>query len=183
MSTVAIYGGSFNPPHVGHAMVSAWLLWTRQVAEVWLVPVYAHAFADWHDKTLAPFADRVAWCRAMAADLDLPVQVDEIEASLSGPSYSIDTLRALAARHPQHRFRLVVGADALPHLPKWRDWDGIARDFDPIVVGRAGYPAPAGAVVFPEVSSSDIRTRLTAGESVAHLIPAAVAKLLGGDVP
>jgi len=182
MSTVAIYGGSFNPPHVGHAMVSAWLLWTRQVDEVWLVPVYAHAFADWHAKTLAPFADRVAWCHAMVADLDLPLRVDEIEASLTGPSYSIDTLRALASRHPQHRFRLVVGSDALPHLPKWRDWDGIARDFDPIVVGRAGYPG-GGDVAFPDVSSTEIRERLARGEPVDGLVSVGVAELIQSTMP
>ena len=57
---VAVYGGSFNPPHIGHAMVAAWLLWTRRVEEVWLVPAFAHAF----DKALRPFAARVEMVEA-----------------------------------------------------------------------------------------------------------------------
>ena len=47
---VAVYGGSFNPPHVAHAMVASWLLWTRLVDEVWLVPVFRHAFEGIQEK-------------------------------------------------------------------------------------------------------------------------------------
>ena len=62
---VAVYGGSFNPPHIVHGWVASWLLWTGRVDAVWLVPVYRHAFEDRHDKRLAPYADRMAWCQAM----------------------------------------------------------------------------------------------------------------------
>ena len=56
---VAGYGGSFNPPHVGHAMVAQWVVWTGRADAVWFVPVYQHAFEGRHDKTLASFDQRV----------------------------------------------------------------------------------------------------------------------------
>ncbi len=175
---IAVYGGSFNPPHVAHAMVAAWLLWTDQVDEVWLVPVFRHAFEPWHGKTLAPFERRVAWCAAMAADIDPRVRVSDVERTLPTPSFTVETLRALREANPGDHFRLVVGADVLPTLPKWRDWASIAQEFEPIVVGRDGYPSPAGAVRFPEVSSTEIRERLERGEAVGALLTRSVARML-----
>lgn len=156
-------------------MVAAWLLWTRRVDAVWLVPVYQHAFEGLQEKRLAPYADRLRWCAQLAEDIGAAVVVSDVESRLPAPSYTIDTLRHLAAAHPEHRFRLVIGADVLPQLPDWRDWSGIARDFDPLVVGRDGHPAPDGTVVFPGVSSTQIRDRLRAGQPIDHLVTARVA--------
>ncbi len=178
-SVVAIYGGSFNPPHVGHAMVARWLTWTRQADAVWLVPVYRHAFEGRHDKTLASFEERVSWCQAFANDLGEGVEVCTVEAELPVPSFTIDTLRHLRDRHPGTRFRLVVGADALPHLPAWRDWDAIEREFSPLMVGRQGHTIPGADVVdFPNVSSTDVRARLREDRPVAHLLTAGVRALV-----
>lgn len=167
---VAFYGGSFNPPHVGHALVAAWLRWTDQVDAVWLVPVGTHAFG----KGLAPFSRRLAWCEALARTLGEGVRVEPIEGTLPPPSYTIRTLQALQRRHPDHRFRLVVGADTLPSLPRWHRWPDLEAQFDPLVVGRAGYDSPPDVPAFPGISSTDIRARLTAGHAVDGLVPAAV---------
>lgn len=180
---IAVYGGSFNPPHVGHAMVAAWLRWTGRAEAVWLVPVYRHAFEDWHGKTLAPFDQRVSWCEALAADVGGGVEVCTVEAELPTPSYTIDTLRSLAEAHPEHRFRLVVGADALPQLPQWRDWGAIEAEFSPVVVGRQGYEPVPDSVAFPGVSSTEIRQRLARGEPVSHLLTQGVAAMLAADSP
>ncbi|MDP6933491.1 MAG: nicotinate (nicotinamide) nucleotide adenylyltransferase [Myxococcota bacterium] len=175
---VAVYGGSFNPPHVAHAMVAAWLLWTEQVDEVWLIPVYHHAFEGQQDKKLAVYEDRVAWCRALAQDVGSGVRVDTIESLLPRPSYTIDTLRALSSSHPEHRFRLVIGADVLPQLPRWRDWEAIESEFAPVVVGREGFDGAGHGVCFPQVSSTEIRRRLSVGDPVDHLLTRSVRELL-----
>src|SRR5688500_13322137 len=101
---VAIYGGSFNPPHVGHAMVAGWLRWTDLADEVWLLPAFAHPF----DKELAPFDRRVAWCAALAEAVGPWVRVEPIESTLPPPSYTVDTLSALRDLHPGRQLRLVV---------------------------------------------------------------------------
>lgn len=168
---IAVYGGSFNPPHVGHAMVAAWLRWTDRVDEVWLVPAFAHPF----EKQMASFEERAALCEAVASAIGPGVGVSRVEADLPLPSYTIATLTHLAATFPQHAFRLVVGADVLPDTPKWRAWDRIAAGFAPIVVGRDGWPAVEGAPTFPGISSTEIRARCAAGAPIDHLVPAAIA--------
>ncbi|MEL6348837.1 MAG: nicotinate-nicotinamide nucleotide adenylyltransferase [Myxococcota bacterium] len=176
---IAIYGGSFNPPHVAHGMVASWLKWTGQVDEVWMVPVYHHAFEGRQDKTLAAYEQRLELCERMCQDLGSGVaRVSDVESRLPAPSYTIDTLRHLAQAHPEHRFRLVVGADVLPQRDAWRDWSGIERDFSPIIVGRDGYDNPPDVVVFPGVSSTDIRARLHDGRPFEHLVTARVAAVL-----
>lgn len=177
---IAVYGGSFSPPHVGHAMVASWVRWTGRAEAVWLLPVYQHAFEGRHSKRLAPFDDRLAWCRALADELGPGLEVCDVERRLPAPSYTVNTLRHLRAAHPEHDFRLLIGADVLPQLPQWRDWEAIARDFSPIVVGRQGHAAPEGVPVvdFPNVSSTEIRDRLGSGAPVSHLVTAGVERLL-----
>ena len=167
---VAVYGGSFNPPHVSHAMVASWLLWTDKVDEVWMVPVFQHAFEGLHGKKLAPYSVRVGWCRLLRSDVDERISVSEIEECLPTPSYSIDTLCALQKKYPEHEFHLVIGADVLPDLPKWKAWSRIEKEFSPIIVGRGGYPCPEGSIAFPEVSSSTIRAELKEGRIPSHLL-------------
>jgi nicotinate-nucleotide adenylyltransferase len=171
---VGVLGGSFNPPHVGHAMVAAWLRWVDLVDEVWLVPVGGHAFG----KALPSLAQRVAWCEAMAADVGPWVRVSDIEGGLPVPSYTLHTLDALAARHPERAFRLVVGADVLAVTERWHRWDLISARYAPIVAGRAGCPPVDGCPDMPAVSSTEIRARLAAGQPVGHLLTASVRRLI-----
>lgn len=167
---VAVYGGSFFPPHVGHGMVAAWLRWADRVDEVWLVPTFTHPFG----KRLAPFEDRLAWAQALATTVGPWVKVSDIERQLGGTSYTVVTLDALAAQHPEHEFRLVIGADLLESTWQWREWERLAETYRPIVVGRAGWPDVPGAPTFPDVSSTMIRARLVADEDVSAWVPAAV---------
>lgn len=181
MRRVALFGGSFNPPHVGHVMVATWLLSTGKADEVWLVPAGTHAFG----KSLAPFADRVAMARAAVAPLGDRVRVEEVEGERDGTSYTIDTVEILRARHPDVRFSLVVGTDILVERPKWKEFDRLLTLVDLLIVRRAGVagsekddpknPSP----LFPEVSSTDIRARLAEGKSVEGLVPRAVLDEIG----
>jgi nicotinate-nucleotide adenylyltransferase len=175
---IAVYGGSFNPPHRAHGLVAEWLISSGTVDEVWLVPVYRHALARTQDKVLAPFCDRVAWCEAMAKEHGPGLKLSQVESRLPSPSYTIDTLEHLSERHPQHQFRLVVGADILAQVDAWKDWARISTLYSPIVLGREGYPSPGDLPVFPAVSSTEIRKRLRAGKSVEGLVSQSVFTLL-----
>ena len=180
---IAIYGGSFNPPHRAHAMVISWVLESEVADRVWLVPVYRHAFEASNDKILAPFEDRLRWCKALASPFGDRVLVNDVERHLPVPSYTIDTLEHLSGRDPTHQFRLVVGADILGQVDSWKQWDRIKETYRPIVVGRTGYPSPDGVPCFPEISSTAVRQCLSEdGDASAYLTPE-VSKLMQEERP
>jgi nicotinate-nucleotide adenylyltransferase len=160
---VALYGGSFDPPHVGHVFASAYALSVLGAAEVWWTPVGAHAFAS--KSQLAPFEHRVAMCRLAAAPFGANAQVLDLEGHRPGPSYTIDTVEELVASHPHLRFRLLLGADSLPNLPKWRRVDDLARLAPFWVVGRESYGDSERdtTLKIPNVSSSALRGALSEG--------------------
>ncbi len=174
MTRVAIFGGSFNPPHLGHQALCLMLLETSPVDEVWLVPTFRHYFG----KTLIGFEDRVLLCEQLVAPLGNRASVSRVESELPNPQgRMLDTLEALIARHANHAFRLVIGADILLETARWHRWDEIEKLAPPIVFQRHGYqggdlPAP------PDVSSTKIRELLSSGESAVPLIPKRVQAVI-----
>ncbi len=167
--SVAILGGSFNPPHVAHLMAAYWTLATQDVSEVWLLPSYRHPFG----KALAPFDDRVRMCE-LAARTVRGVRVCTAERELAEDPLvgkTARTLEHLASKHPGHELALVVGADVLPETDKWYRWDRVTELARIIVVGREGFPPVEGAPSLPAISSTEIRARLARGEDVAGLVP------------
>ncbi len=172
---IALLGGSFNPPHVGHAMAAWWLLATQGVSEVWLLPSFRHPFG----KALAPFEDRVRMCELTTAALR-GVHVCRAEEELAGDpdcGRTWRTLEHLAARHPGRRFALAIGADLLPETPRWQRWERVTELARVIVLAREGHPGGVGPAL-PNVSSTVIRERLARGEGVGGLVVARVERLL-----
>jgi nicotinate-nucleotide adenylyltransferase len=160
---VGIFGGSFNPPHVGHVLATALVLATQEVDLVLVVPTYKHPFA----KALAPFDDRVTMCRLALGWLPR-VEVSRVEEELGGESLTLRTLEHLRDQHPDWSMRLVMGSDTFAESSKWFRFDVVAALAPPIVLGRAGAPnagdGPAPAVLLPAISSTDVRARIAAGE-------------------
>ncbi len=154
---IGLFGGSFNPPHVCHTIVTLWTLQTQPVDEVWWIPTYQHAFG----KDLAPYGDRRHMCELALEELER-VCIADIERDIGGESRTIDTLDALEGRHPDTQFHLVVGTDILEETDQWKRWDEIERRVELVVVGRSGHNgAERSSKTFdfelPDVSST--RTR------------------------
>jgi nicotinate-nucleotide adenylyltransferase len=163
---VAIFGGSFNPPHIAHQLAALYVLETAGMDELWVVPCAKHPF----DKALAPFSHRLRMCELAAAGLGPRVRVSDVENRLGGESRTLVTLRALRAEHPDCELHLVVGADLEPELPTWYGAAELLREFPRIVVGRSGFASQA-MLDMPKVSSTDVRARIALGQPVAHLVP------------
>ncbi|MEZ4228265.1 MAG: nicotinate-nicotinamide nucleotide adenylyltransferase [Polyangiaceae bacterium] len=160
---VAVFGGSFNPPHIAHVLAVTYVASLGLCERVLVVPVHAHAF----DKHLAPFSSRLAMCREAMGFIP-GVEISDIEASLAPPNYTLNMLQALAVRHPEWQLRLVVGADVLGDSHKWHAWDQVCALAPPIVLGRVGYArADAPPPVLPDVSSTRIRELLASGDEIA----------------
>ena len=183
---VALFGGSFNPPHVGHLLAATYVRAVAELDAVWLLPVHRHPFG----KPLAPFEARVAMCEALCAGID-GLSVSRAEAEREGPGYTLLTVRHLQERHPGWRFRLVLGTDIVAELPRWHGWEQVVQEAPPLLLGRAGHPLTGeqrraaesiglelcDAVALPEVSSTEVRRRIARGESAEGLVPRSVLRL------
>ena len=169
---VALFGGSFNPPHIAHQLVALYVLETAPIDMLWFVPAYEHAFG----KPLCAFEDRLAMCRLAAEALGPRVTVSDVERAIGGRSLTLRTVRRLAEQHPEHTFSLVIGSDLVGEVAGWYGGDELTRTMPFIVVGRPDGPAsrPAPAVTMPDVSSTAVRAALAAGKSVDGLVPRAV---------
>lgn len=171
---VAIFGGSFNPPHVAHVLAVAYVLSCADVDRVLVVPTFRHPFA----KSLTPFEHRLEMCRLAFADFSR-VEVSSVEAELGGESRTVRTLEHLHKVHMDWSMRLVVGADVVGELDRWIEPDRVRALAPLIVLGRVGFTLPpqlAGAPrVLPEVSSTEIRTAIARGDVANTLLPRRVA--------
>jgi len=171
---VALFGGSFNPPHVGHVFAVAYARSVLPVDEVLIVPVYQHPFA----KELAPFDDRLAMCRLALGWLP-GVTVSAVERELGGESRTLRTIEHLAAQHPSWRLRLLIGADVLGDAAKWHRFDRIAELAPPLVLGRRGVDEPdAPTCLLPQISSTEVRHDIAKGQvdTIRDRVPQAVVE-------
>lgn len=169
---VAVFGGSFNPPHVAHVLACALLLSVEPIRRVLVVPAYRHPFA----KALEPFEERLRMCE-IAMGWIPGVEVSAIEGEIGGESRTLHTLERLAEQHPDWQLHLVIGADILAEAPRWYGFDAIEKLAPPIVLGRAGVVAPgAPPPLLPEVSSTKVRACIARGawDELSHLVPRAV---------
>ena len=165
---VALLGGSFNPPHVGHLMAATYVHATMDVDEVWLLPCFRHPFG----KALEPFEHRVHMCEAMANEVGGWLKVLSVEKDVPGEGRTVDLLSHLLPLHPGIRFSLIIGSDIVRELPLWKKVDEIQKMVTLIVLNRAGHPeAGARGPPLPEVSSTDIRRLFEQGQLPEALVP------------
>ncbi|MGH7548191.1 MAG: nicotinate-nucleotide adenylyltransferase [Gemmatimonadales bacterium] len=178
----ALLGGSFDPVHLGHLVVAEAAAEQLGVA-VRFVPAREQPFKR---------AAHVATPAQRAEMLDLAVtgnprlSVERIELALPAPSYTVRTLRALAAREPGNRFTLLVGADAAQELSSWYEVEALPGLADLVVFARPGCPTPrhpliAQVIDVPavDISATMIRDRVRRGLSIRYLVPDAVREYIG----
>jgi len=171
--SVAIYGGSFDPPHVSHVLAAVYALKIGGFDQVLVVPVFQHAF----HKQLSAFEHRTRLCELAFSGI-ADVVVSTVEQTLSTPSLTVVTLEHLTRQHPDWRMRLLVGSDVLGDTAKWHAFERVTELAPPYVVARPGYAHPnAQAALLPDVSSTRIREALSNPSDPEH------AALLAANVP
>ena len=137
---IAIYGGSFDPPHISHVLAVSYAFSIGAFDRVIVVPVFKHAF----NKDLTPFRRRFEMCEI--AFSMLPVEVSKVEFDMSlerdRPSYTIHTIERLISKKPGHTWSLMVGSDVLHEKEKWYQFDRLTKLAPLFVIGRSGFPHP-----------------------------------------
>ncbi len=169
---IGLLGSSFNPPHLGHLSVLTQLTQQQEFDEIWMIPVYYHAFS----KNLAPFETRLTLASLLCEEIESKnVKVLPIERELQKkPSYTIDVVLALKNKYPDFSFSLILGTDTKNDLPKWHKIDELRKLVGFYFIPRKGYEDSP----HPEVSSTDIRERLEKGLPIDHLTTKKIANYL-----
>ena len=181
---IGVFGGTFDPPHGGHAAAAEAAVAKLGLSRLHLV-VANDPWQKTADAPITPVDDRLAMTRAMAEGLSAAtgqVVVDDREIRRGGPSYMADTLADLGAEHPGAELFLLLGTDAAALLDTWVHPDEVCERATIVVMRRSGQSGgpPEGWAFreleadLPEVSSSDLRARYAAGAEVGDLVPPGV---------
>ena len=194
MACVAILGGTFNPPHIGHLVCAQEAHDQLDLDVVTLMPVHTPPHKDAGDDP--GVEHRLELCRLLVAH-DERLAVSRLEADRPGPSFTVDTLKELHEASPGDDLIFIVGGDMARSLPSWREPERILELATLAVAEREGVGrtdiaetlAPlhgADRVVFfdmprIDVSSTRIRERVAAGRPVRYLVPDAVERYIAAQ--
>jgi nicotinate-nucleotide adenylyltransferase len=185
---IGVFGGTFNPPHLGHLVCGQEAYVQLDLDLVLLIPVFIPPHKPLEDEP-GP-EHRLELCRLAVAG-DPRFAVSALETSRPGPSYTVDTLQELHANEPDNELFLILGGDVAAGLPRWRAPEDVVALATPAVANRRGTPRaraeealsrlPDGArarffsMPWIGVSSTMIRRRVKAGLAIRYLVPDAVA--------
>lgn len=182
MQRIGLFGGTFDPVHLGHLLVAQAAREELSLARLVFIPTAQSPFKPERQPT--PPNQRLALLRLALAGKDWS-EVDEQEIRRGGVSYTIDTVLACTARFPGAQLFYLIGSDHVAQLPKWRAAEELAKLVEFLVIPRPGQaevplPSPfrgSRLTGLPlGVSSSQIRQRVASGLPIDHLVPAAVAE-------
>jgi nicotinate-nucleotide adenylyltransferase len=145
-----LFFGSYNPIHIGHLIIANFMATRSDLDEVWLVVSPHNPLKS--KSSLANDYDRLHLVHLATEDNDL-LKASNIEFKLPQPSYTIDTLTYLKEEHPGREFVLIMGADNLATLHKWKNYELLLRNYPIYVYDRDDY----GEKIFPDFPEADIR--------------------------
>jgi nicotinate-nucleotide adenylyltransferase len=188
---IGVFGGTFDPVHLGHLIVAEQGREQGQLDQVWFIPAARPPHKP--NQAVTPFVQRVEMLSLAIAGYPA-FRIDEVEKDRPGPSYTVDTLTELHRRHPGNEWFLLIGADSLNDLPGWYRPERIAELAGLLVTTRpdvelkspeelrAALRLPEGVTLRLQVvevppiaiASSDLRQRVAEGRSIRYLVPRAV---------
>lgn len=182
---IGVYGGTFDPPHLGHLIVASEACEALELDRLLFVPSADPPHKQ--GRVSASAEQRLELVRLAIAG-DPRFAVDDLELRREGASYTVDTLRELREREPECELFLLVGVDQAREFHTWREPREVARLARLAVLSRGG--EQAGEIGLPlrridvtriDLSSTDVRRRIGAGESIRYLVPDAVRERIEQD--
>ena len=186
---ILLFGGAFDPPHVGHLQVARSVILSNVADQIWFVPCSQHPFGKPMTDTthrLSMVTLAVESCRKELASLADRFVVETYETEQAEPSFTINTLEHFATARPNDTFAWLIGSDQLPKFSQWHRCQDLLRQFQVYVYPRAGYPlAPLldNMTALSEaptitVASTTVRERVRKGLAIDDYLPARVAEYI-----
>ncbi|MDI6767212.1 MAG: nicotinate-nucleotide adenylyltransferase [Bacteroidota bacterium] len=181
-----LFGGTFNPPHIGHLIVIESVRNALKFDKIFFIP--SAQPPNKPGMSLAPPSMRYEMTK-LAIQGNVGFDVSDIEIKRQGLSYTIDTLEEFVARYPKADFSLIIGADNLLEFETWKAPDEIITKADLVVMSRPDFPIHnikrnysrhAQFLNVPSIgiSSTDIRRRVKMGRSIRYLVPLTVEQFI-----
>jgi nicotinate-nucleotide adenylyltransferase len=176
---IMLFGGSFDPPHLGHQTMAEEIIRKKIADEVWFVPCYKHPF----DKKISPVKERLEMLSFLVSDkikiCDYEIKKDEI-------SFTIDTLNYFSQKMPDNEFSLLIGSDQLQNFCKWKNYQDILKNYQVFVYPRIDYPVNnlyKEMIILSDVrevpvSSTVIRQGVAKKENVGKMLNSKVEKYI-----
>jgi nicotinate-nucleotide adenylyltransferase len=178
---IGLYFGSFNPIHLGHLIVASQALAQTRLDRLWLV-VSPHNPLKKKDNLLSEY-DRLRMVE-LAIEGNHAMQASNVEFFLPNPSYTVDTLLHLREKYPSYTFSIVMGADNLQHLHKWKNYEAILNNYTLYVYPRnetmpnSAFDTHPNVHIFQapllDISATFIRESIEQGRSIRYLVPDSV---------
>lgn len=190
MKKVGLFFGSFNPIHIGHLILSNYIIEHSDMDELWIVVSPQNPFKE--KKTLLNDHNRLDMVELAVKNYP-KMRASNIEFSLPKPSYTIDTLTYLKEKHPNYSFALIMGEDNLEGLKKWKNSEKIITDYQIIVYPRyfdkkneeAEYLQHENIKLINapiiELSATEIRKMIKENKNVRPMLPPEVFEYLDGS--
>ena len=185
MRKIGIFGGSFNPIHVGHALIASYVVENSELDSLWLMVSPQNPLKE--GKGMMSDYHRLRMSELVSRRLQ-NVITSAFEFDLPKPSYTIDTLNALQEKFPDDEFYLVIGADNWCLFDKWKAGDEIIEKYHILIYPRRGYEinipeqysSKVSIVEAPliEISSTQIRERLSQMKDITFYVPEDVEKYI-----
>lgn len=177
MAKTGLFFGSFNPIHIGHLIIAGYMANFTDLDEVWLVVSPQNPLKT--KKGLADMYDRLEMAR-LATEPAEKIRVSDIEFKLPQPSYTVDTLAHLHEKYPAKEFVLIMGADNLASLKKWKNYEVLLKNYKIYVYPRPGsdlsewenHPSiTLTTTPQMEISSTFVRKSLKENKNIQFFVP------------
>ena len=183
---VGIFGGTFDPPHVGHLIAAQDALDALSLDAVVFIPARVPPHKQHADVTDADVRLRMIQA---ATESDTRFEVSDLELRRTGPSYTIETLRELRKKRPGDDFFLLLGVDQVQEFSTWREPAEVLKHARLAMLARGGVESAEAsdivhqtvAVTRVDVSSTLVRERVAAGRTVRYLVPEKVEKIIAAE--
>lgn len=161
---IALFGGAFDPPHLGHFEVIIQVLRFKLVDEVWLLPNFS---GTWKNSVSAGPEQRLEMCRILAQETNNPqIKVSDFEIKKAGVSYSLATVRELKQLFPENDFFWLMGSDLMAQVPNWENCEGLTEELAFLIFPRT------------KTSSTEIRQRLRKQQPITGLVSQKVERYI-----
>lgn len=190
---IAVLGGSFDPPHLGHFSIALQVQELLTMDEVWLMPAHHHPF----ERDLSPVDIRQTMTSFLKTE---KIKVSDYEIARDKTSFTIDTLNGLKKLHPDDEFYWITGSDQLEYFQKYKDWQDILSKHNLIIFPREWMlpqltdivkeklmlkTIPENVIVLQSeslilsnISSTKIRERIKNGKPIQYFVPEKVAEYI-----